>query len=201
MADRKSSTTSRAPAGNGASTEAPNSTSATQTPSASNIRSTSPYGTRSRNRGSRVNYAEDKDNDMDYEYTTTPASSSKSPAGAVAEIVVPTTTSSRRASAVGGSSSKDKEGAKEITAVVATTTATSSKKRKKEYIAPVMPKDMGLSNMLSFDSPKLKNGQLIADDGTTLSVNGSSLSSLNPKACFSAESFKIATASMIFIQL
>ncbi|KAI5847114.1 PHD finger and BAH domain protein [Morchella snyderi] len=171
MADRKSSTTSRAPAGNGASTEAPNSTSATQTPSASNIRSTSPYGTRSRNRGSRVNYAEDKDNDMDYEYTTTSASSSKSPAGAVAEIVVPTTTSSRRASAVGGSASKDKEGAKEITAVVATTTATSSKKRKKEYIAPVMPKDMGLSNMLSFDSPKLKNGQLIADDGTTLSVN------------------------------
>lgn len=123
-----------------------------------------------------MNYAEDKDNDMDYEYTSTPSaasSSSKSTAGVTTEVaVMPTTASSRRASAVGGTGGKDKEGAKETTAMVATTTSTGSKKRKNHHIAPVMPRDMGLSNMLSFENPRLKDGQLIADDGTTLSVNG-----------------------------
>lgn len=185
MADRKSSTASRAPAGNGAPNEASVSAFATTTttqttPAAANVRSTSPYGTRSRNRGSRVNYAEDKDNDMDYEYTSTPSaasSSSKSGAGVAVEVAVaPTTASSRRASAVGGTGSKDKEGA---TAMVATVTSTGSKKRKNHHIAPVMPRDLGLSNMLSFENPYMRDGKLIACDGTTLSVNGTSSMFLN----------------------
>lgn len=138
-----------------------------------------------------MNYAEDKDNDMDYEYTTTSsaASSSKSTAGVAAEVVVPTTASSRRASAVGGSGSRDKEGAKENTAMVATTTSSGSKKRKNNQIAPVMPRDIGLSNMLSFENPYLKDGQLIADDGTTLSVNGTKSSSQASKYLVSKRSF------------
>lgn len=127
-----------------------------------------------------MNYAEDKDNDMDYEYTTTPSaasSSSKSGAGVAAEVAVaPTTVSSRRASAVGGTGSKDKEG---VTAMIATATSTGSKKRKNHHIAPVMPRDLGLSNMLSFENPYLRNGQLIACDGTTLSVNGTAPTFLN----------------------
>lgn len=127
-----------------------------------------------------MNYAEDKDNDMDYEYTSTPSaasSSSKSGAGVATEVAVaPTTASSRRASAVGGTGSKDKEGA---TTMIATVTSTGSKKRKNHHIAPVMPRDLGLSNMLSFENPYLRDGQLIACDGTTLSANGTSSMFLN----------------------
>lgn len=127
-----------------------------------------------------MNYAEDKDNDMDYEYTSTPSaasSSSKSGAGVAVEVAVaPTTASSRRASAVGGTGSKDKEGA---TAMVATVTSAGSKKRKNHHIAPVMPRDLGLSNMLSFENPYMRDGKLIACDGTTLSVNGTSSMFLN----------------------
>lgn len=140
-----------------------------------------------------MNYAEDKDNDMDYEYTTTPSaasSSSKSGAGVAAETAVaPTTASSRRASAVGGTGSKDKEGA---AAMVATTTSTGSKKRKNHHIAPVMPRDLGLSNMLSFESPYLRDGKLIAGDGTTLSVNGTSSMFLNFQISFRQKFHKLS---------
>lgn len=166
MADRKSSiSTSRATAGNGAAGETSNSATTSQATTVIATRSTSPYGTRSRGRGARINYAEDKDNDMDYEFTFTPStSSSKSAAGAVEPA--PSTNVSRRTSAV-GTGGKEKDSTKESAAVVAT------RKRKSAHPAPILTKDITLSNMLSFENPHLRDGKLISDDGTSLAVNGS----------------------------
>ncbi|KAG0133171.1 PHD finger and BAH domain protein [Tuber indicum] len=169
MADRKPSvSTSRTTAGNGAAGDTSTGTANTQTTTAINTRSTSPYGTRSRGRGARINYAEDKDNDMDYEFTSTPSTSSSKSAAAVEPI--PSTNASRRASAV-GTGAKDKEAVKENTATAVATTFTSGKKRKSAHPPPIMPKDITLSNMMSFQNPHLKDGNLIADDGTSLAVN------------------------------
>lgn len=63
-------------------------------------RSTSPYGTRSRNRSSvtRVNYAEDKDNDMDFEYTNGISTTIPPGTNSVQSTTTTTTTSSSSSS-------------------------------------------------------------------------------------------------------
>lgn len=123
-------------------------------------RATSPYGTRSRNRGaaSRVNYAEDKDNEMDYDYTTAPSASTNTAASSqsIGNTVV-NGGSSRRASAATTAATKEALG-----------TSHSTKKRKGTF---VQPKEK-ICNMYSFNNPVVKDGVLTADDGTTFSVNG-----------------------------
>lgn len=126
-------------------------------------RATSPYGTRSRNRGaaSRVNYAEDKDNEMDYDYTTvTVPSASTNTAASSSQSMGSTIVnggSSRRASAAMTAATREASGASH-----------STKKRKGTF---VQPKER-ICNMYSFSSPVVKDGVLTADDGTTFSVNG-----------------------------
>jgi len=146
----------------------------------SNMRASSPYGTRSRNRGARVNYAEDKDNEMDFELSATynPTSPTSKPAGDAT-----TSGTSRRQLAAGPAAGKDSKDGKDAapTALTATTTnSVAGKKRKGGAAAAAaaqaaissMMKDASLSNMLSFDRPFLKDGKLISDDGTVLVVHG-----------------------------
>lgn len=126
-------------------------------------RATSPYGTRSRNRGAanRVNYAEDKDNEMEYEYTnTTNSSASTNAAGPTSQSGGSTTT--------GGVSGRRTSGAVANTGKEVAAAAHGSKKRKGTF---VQPKER-ISNMYSFENPFLKDGVLIADDGTTFALNG-----------------------------
>jgi hypothetical protein len=139
----------------------------------SNIRSASPYGTRSRNRGARVNYAEDKDNEMDYEFTT-PYNHTPSNTKANGSLEGASSGTSRRQSAVAGLGKDTKDG-KDVAPVVlpvSTNTAAGKKRKGGQVVAPAMTKDPSLSNMLSFDRPHLKDGKLVAEDGTALEVHG-----------------------------
>lgn len=196
MADRKGSVSSRVttaavttPVTAPVDTPPTNTTSNTAAVAAiaamSNVRASSPYGTRSRNRGARVNYAEDKDNEMDFElsanYNPTPPTS-KAAGDATASGPSRRQPAAAAVPATGKDSKDGKDAAQ--TAPPATTTTTNSaagKKRKGGAAAAAaaaqlaissMTKDASLTNMLSFDRPHLKDGRLISDDGTVFEVHG-----------------------------
>jgi len=126
-------------------------------------RATSPYGTRSRNRGAanRVNYAEDKDNEMEYEYTNTTVSSTSTSAAA-------STGQSGGNTSVNGGSGRRASAAVTSTGKEVAISAHGSKKRKGTF---VQLKER-ISNMYSFENAFLKDGVLTADDGTTFTLNG-----------------------------
>ena len=131
-------------------------------------RATSPYGTRSRNRGAanRVNYAEDKDNEMEFEYTNTPnTSNSTSLASTMAHLGSNTSSS-------GGSTGKRNPGAGSSLGKELAVAATHGSKKRKSTILQQRER---ISNMFSFQNPYLRDGVLMADDGTTLTVNGMQL--------------------------
>ena len=172
MADRKGSVLSRAT--NAAATSDPSSTtgSGSSTPAVmANARAPSPYGTRSR-WGARVNYAEDKDNEMDYEFTppyTAPKTNGTAEGAGAA---------TRRQSTVVGNGKDPKE----PTAFQQTFNAPAGKKRKGgsghssangngngTAMTVQTPnstlREISLTNMLSFDRPFLKDGKLVAETG------------------------------------
>jgi hypothetical protein len=177
----------------------------------------SPYGTRSRNRretAPRPNYAEDKDNEMEYEFTSPALTNGKQSKSTTSnDVPAPTAAaepgrisgvSTRRASAVATMPTAAPPTAAKDTIPGTSTfssnpfqngTATNPKKRKaasstteskpvsqngtshqqltrKASIAAHTAR--GFSNMMSFDNcgAQLHNGELIADDGTVLAVNG-----------------------------
>lgn len=190
MADRKGSVSSSKTLTNAASAaptsgDVPPAASATSSAAAmTNVRSASPYGTRSRNRGARINYAEDKDNEMDYEftppYTSVATTSSTKTNGTLEAPTSGTTGTTRRQSAAGASGKAEiKDGndaaAAASSALMVPTNNAAGKKRKgagSQVMVQNMSKDSTLSNMLSFDSPYLEDGKLIAEDGTVLRVHG-----------------------------
>jgi len=132
-------------------------------------RATSPYGTRSRNRGAanRVNYAEDKDNEMEYEYTNTTMSSTSTGAAT-------STSQSGVNTVVNGASGRRASAAVAGTGKEVATAAHGSKKRKSNFVPP----KERISNMYSFENPFLKDGVLTAADGTTFTLNGMKFGSL-----------------------
>ncbi|KAA8894211.1 hypothetical protein FN846DRAFT_786792 [Sphaerosporella brunnea] len=172
MADRKGSASSRATnaAATGESaTKAASSSSAAAITFA--VRATSPYGTRSRNRGARVNYAEDKDNEMDFEFTTpyNPTSTSSKTNGDASS-----SGTSRRQTAAAGSGKESKDAKEPAPAMPSASSSTVTGKKRKNVASQMiipMTKDASLSNMLSFENPFLQDGKLVADDGTTLAVH------------------------------
>jgi len=185
MADRKASVSSRvAAAATAAVAPSPPLTNSTLTASApvpSDMRTQAPYGTRSRGRNSRVNYAEDKDNEMDFElsssYNPTPPTTKPGDATAAG--------SARRqppAPSEAPLAGKDSRGAKDAAQSVQPATASTAAGRKRkggaaaaaaaQAAVSLVTKDLSLSNMLSFDSPFLKDGKLISDDGIVFEVHG-----------------------------
>ena len=185
MADRKGPGNAAASSGDPPSTTGP--ATSIPPPTMSTVRSTSPYGTRSRNRGARVNYAEDKDNDMDYEFATPfsqPSNGTNEPSSATA--------GPRKQSTTAGTAKDPKDC--NSTALAVPASASAGKKRKgmgagggggagsvgggggngggSGAMTPTMAKDASYSNMLSFEKPYLKDGKLKALDGTELSVHG-----------------------------
>jgi hypothetical protein len=168
MADRKGSVASRATNADPPTTAVATSSAATM----SSIRSTSPYGTRSRFRGPRVNYAEDKDNEMDFEFTTpynpTPQNKTNGESSSSG--------TSRRQPAAAAASAKDSNPAKDAALAVPAPSSTTASGKKRKSAAqkdiPPMVKDASLSNMYSFEKPFLQDRKLIADDGTVFAVHG-----------------------------
>jgi hypothetical protein len=180
MTDRRTAVSSRATTVTSGAAESPITSGDPPPANMSNLRSTSPYGTRSRNRGARVNYAEDKDNEMDYEYTapSVAASSTTKPSSTPQEGI--SGGSTRRQPGV--TATKDAKDAKVATTVIPSvpSNATAGKKRKggNGFIVN-MTKDPALSNMFSFDRPHLQNGKLVSDDGTEFNVHGESVRNPN----------------------
>lgn len=160
------------------------------------------YGTRSRNRtgNSRPNYAEDQD--MDFEISSAAATTKKRSAADSAASTGPSATDTKRmhdvarhvAGSNGGTGSSTGSGAKELTPGVASNV---SKKRKaagapttmltqtpptSNSPAPTATRKVVASstttretNVMSFSKHRQclnKKGELVADDGTKLSVNG-----------------------------
>lgn len=142
-------------------------------------RATSPYGTRSRNRGvGRVNYAEDKDDHMDFEPTsTTTSTSTATPVAAVTNGSSQTSSSSRRQSTAAAAASTKENPPN------APSTAT-SKKRKASQPVVYKVEDRGLSNMPYFNKPFLKDGKITSEDGLTLQVNGKIWPNFNTATLF-----------------
>jgi hypothetical protein len=167
MADRKGSVASRA------TTNAANPPTAAVSTS-SPAETTTAYGTRSKARGPRINYAEDKDNEMDFEFTPpyNPTSNTSKTNGESSS-----SGTSRRQPTAGAASGKDSNHGKDSALAVpaASSSTVSGKKRKSAALQqdiPPMVKDASLSNMYSFDKPYLNDRKLIADDGTVFAIHG-----------------------------
>lgn len=151
-------------------------------------RAASPYGTRSRNRGAgRINYAEDKDDAMDFEMTSTASAAAVPPTTQPAttttttNISTTTTTTTSTNGTTNGTNSSAGATKKSITAAVPPTKETTtpstvnhSKKRKAVHPQPPKQDQLGmLSNMPYFDKPYLnKDGSITSTDGLKLSPNG-----------------------------
>ena len=192
------------------------STTAMPTPHLNEAVGPSPYGTRSRNRNvnNRPNYAEDRELDMDYEWTsakkastdpvttfstTPPENERRSTNGGRRSLTAGINGSSTGRAGVQGSgiSSKDYIPGMSTFSVNSETSTSQSKKRKapgnQSSSSSVTPqrrssttstRRTGLpnasnvvsreTNMLTFESSQgfLKDGLLVADDGTRLEVNG-----------------------------
>jgi hypothetical protein len=152
-----------------------------------------PYGTRSRNRGPRINYADDKELDQEIEAAgRMPKTSSRKSAAAN----VPTASSSNGFSAVNTASAVNGDNGSHgaPTNAVATVAAPAPSKKRKQpgggsaaasgsstpfalgpRRAPAQSAHYVVSNMLSFTkcSSRLNSKkQLVADDGTILQANG-----------------------------
>lgn len=162
------------------------------------------YGTRSRGRNApRPNYAEDRDLDMEVDASAsksakrnsgvalnnivngsnpdekTSSAQRKSLNGAVngangsAKDAIPGTSSfSARPEDVNGSNLRKRK----QPASTPNSTPTSGSAAKKIFTSAPGDSDDYFTNMMSFEShgPYLQDGQLIADDGTTFSLNGKS---------------------------
>jgi hypothetical protein len=166
-----------------------------QNPDADNDESNAagPYGTRSRNRGPRINYADDKELDQEIEAAgRMPKTSSRKSAAASA----PAASSSNGFSAVNSANAvNDDSGFHGASAnAVATVAAPAPSKKRKQpgggsaaasgsstpfalgpRRAPAQSAHYVVSNLLSFTkcSGRLNSKkQLVADDGTTLQANG-----------------------------
>ncbi|RPA77299.1 hypothetical protein BJ508DRAFT_171590 [Ascobolus immersus RN42] len=158
-------------------------------------RAASPYGTRSRRGAGRINYAEDKDDVMDFEMTTTAPvaavpstqTTTTTTANTITNNTTNTTTTSTNGTSNGSTSGAGaaKKHAASATPVVkeaasTTTTTTSTKKRKAAHPPPPPPPPPKqeqhtvevLSNMPYFEKPFLgEDGSITSSDGLKLSPN------------------------------
>ena len=183
-------------------------------PGANEAATPSPYGTRSRNRtnSNRPNYAEDREVDADFEYTTSKKNQvSTSIITQVAEVDKPVSSNRRRSipgssgsnllktGGAGATSSKDHIPGMSSFSVHSDTNGTTqsqSKKRKAAgtyaasangstqasgagsyrtaHHASSLSSPRRETNMMSFETSQayLKQGKLVADDGTSLGLNG-----------------------------
>jgi hypothetical protein len=159
-----------------------------------------PYGTRSRNRGPRINYADDKELDLEIEATgrITKANSRRA-AAAAKDSYLNSATPTNGFSVINAApiSNGDHAPAQKDVAVPAQSQASvpapaPSKKRKQPPVSSAnasgtttpyalgprvsaQPAHYVVSNVMSFAKSEARlnaKGQLVADDGTTLAANG-----------------------------
>ena len=148
-------------------------------------RAASPYGTRSRNRGAgRINYAEDKDDTMEFEMTATAPvavvpSTQTTTTTTNSTTSTPSTTNGTSNGTASGAGTVKKPSAATVPATKessTTSTNNNTKKRKAAHSQPPkhdQPTVEVLSNMPYFDKPYLnKDGSITSTDGLTLSPNG-----------------------------